>query len=286
MKRVMLSIITVLALVLPASAQVEVDLVTEQRHFLAGEELRVGVRIANLSGQTLRFGETADWVSFLFDPNAHMRARPIADLPAIEPFEVQNATRATRWFNLTPYFDLERVGEYRCSAIIKIQQWKEERSTQPVSLQIVNGTAVWSQDFGLPLAPGAPPTPPEFRTYTLEKARLGDDAWLYLRVIDKANHRTIRVVGIDRMPQISKPEMQIDRQGQLHVLHQTDRSAFNYSAFTPDGALILRQRHGHNEFTRSRPVLRPMEDGTVIIHGGARKMAPTDFPPSEGVTLN
>lgn len=268
---------------LSAGAQVQVGLVTEQKQFLPGEALRVGVRIVNFSGQTLKLGEGNDWIWFHVEPLEGVSAKRVRDLPVDEPFEIKNADEATRWFDLAPYYDLSRPGRYRLSALVKIKQWNEDRHSPPVPFEIVSGTRLWEQRVGVPPKPGQPPGPPAVRKYIIQKARLQDgELKLYLRVTDEHESAVFRVTAIDRLIQIAQPEWQIDRDSNLHVLHQSGMKSFNYSVFNPDGELLLRQRHDYNDLTGSRPRLDDGGEGRIIVRGGVAKETPADFPPSKG----
>ncbi len=266
---------------LTSFAQVQMDLVLEQKQFVPGEELMVGVRIANLSGQPLRFGGVEDWASFQFDPNGEIRVRSTSKIPHGEPFVVTNATRATRWFDLAPHFDLEKPGYYSVSASVQIRDWQEERSTPPLKLELVRPTTIWEQQFGVPVRPGTPPGPPELRKYMLQRALIDNENRLYVRITDASETKVFRVAGIGRVLQINEtPKTVIDRKSQLHVLHRMGRTSFSYSVFNPDGVEVVRQRHNYNEQTGSRPSVRTLESGEVVVYGGVRENAESDIPPS------
>lgn len=262
------------------SAPVEVDVVTSQHQFLPDESLVVGVRIANLSGQTLHFGKDDDWVSFFIEArDRSMSVREFGKVPAKGEFAVESSTRATRRFDLAPYFSITQPGRYRITATVRIQEWNEERTSPPLEVDITGGTTLWEQEIGVHKTPGTQAGPPEVRKYMLQQARLIDELKLYLRVTDVREARVYRVVPIDRLVSFSKPEVQIDRQSNLHVLHQTGRRAFNYSVFDPDGVLVKRQQHEYDELTRSLPRLRADADGNLTVSGGLRKLSPADVPP-------
>ncbi len=265
-----------------AHAQLEMDLVTEQRQFLAGEELRIGVRIGNVSGQTLRFGEDEDWVTFTFDPNDRVRVTQSSPVPTVDPFSVTNSTRVTRWFDLAPHFEIVQPGHYTLNAVVRIKDWNEERVVRPIKLEVINASTVWEQRFGVPPGPGRPAGVPEIRKYVLLQTWVHDAQRLYLRITDEGETKIHKVVGIDRILQMNDPIMPlIDQDSRLHVLHRTGRISYNYSVFDTDGRLLIRQRHDYNELTGSRPTLRTREGGEVIIFGGVRKNTPYDVPPSE-----
>ena len=85
------------------------------------------------------------------------------------------------------------------------------------------------------------------------------------------------------MVSFSVPEHQIDKTNNLHVLYQTGPRSFNYSVVNPDGQVILRQTH---DYTATRPILRPLTEGRVVVAGGIRRIALNDIPaPTEAAAL-
>ena len=67
MKKHVISFALLLGLVLSGRGQVSVEIVLEQEQFLIGESIPVAVRITNRSGQTLRLGDEATWLSFTLE---------------------------------------------------------------------------------------------------------------------------------------------------------------------------------------------------------------------------
>lgn len=67
----------------------------------------------------------------------------------------------------------------------------------------------------------------------------------------------------------------MDRFNNLHVLMQTGAKSFTYSVVSPEGRLLVRQRH---EYTATRPVLRSTDDGGIFVAGGQRRFLETDIP--------
>ncbi|MBI3192497.1 MAG: hypothetical protein HYZ36_07520 [Pedosphaera parvula] len=257
---------------------VEVEVVTDQNQFLPDESLEVGVRISNLSGQTLHLGKDDNWVSFFVEAqDRRTMVRELGQLPAKGEFAVETSTRVTRRFDLAPYYSINQPGRYRITATVRIQKWNEELTSSPKEVNIVGGTTLWEQEFGVPKAPGAPAGPPEVRKYILQQARLIDELRLYLRITDLHDAKIYRVAPVDRLLSFSTPEVQIDRQANLHVLHQTGRSVFNYSVFDPDGRLIIRQQHTYDS-AGGRARLRADAEGRIVVSGGLRRPSPLDVP--------
>ena len=118
--------------------------------------------------------------------------------------------------------------------------------------------------------------PPEVRKYALQQAIHLKQLKLYARVSDQSESRVFRVFPIGPMISFSKPECQIDKSSNLHVLYQTAAKSFNYSVINSDGRLLVRQTY---EYTDTRPVLRVDREGRILIGGGARRGSSNDLPP-------
>jgi hypothetical protein len=254
------------------SAQVNAELALGQEQFLPGESLEVGVRITNYSGQTLHVGKGADWLRFVIEGRDNDLVPSTGEVPVQAEFDVESSTVATRRVDLAPYFALTKPGHYRVTATVKLKQWDKEVVTPAKSFNIIAGTKLWEQDFGLPATAGQPP---EVRKYALQQAIHLKQLKLYARVTDASESRVYRVFPIGPIISFSKPECQIDKSSNLHVLYQTGARTFNYSVINWDGLLLVRQTY---EYTETRPVLRVDRDRRIYIGGGARRVSSDDLP--------
>jgi hypothetical protein len=273
------------ASLLPLRAQVKVEMALEQEHFLVGEKLVVPVKITNRSGQTLKLGAEPDWLTFSVESRDGFVVVKRGESPVVSEFNLESGQVATRWAELTPYFELNRIGRYRVTATVRLKQWDTQLTTKPAAFDIINGAKLWSQDFGVPSSGGESPRPPEVRRYTLEQANyLRAQLRLYLRVTDEANGRILKVFPLGPMVSFGIPEQQIDKQSQLHVFFQNGARSFSYLVVTPDGEIVTRQTHEYAP--SSRPRLQLNEEGKVVVAGGTRKIASTDIPEPKPIETN
>jgi hypothetical protein len=60
------------------------------------------------------------------------------------------------------------------------------------------------------------------------------------------------------------------------VLYLNEAHTCSYTVFSPDGALLIRQTHDYT--TESRPTLKFGNDSKVIVSGGVRRLAASDYP--------
>ena len=255
-----------------APAQVGVELLLDQDHFLPGESVPVGVRIVNHSGQTLHFGADDHWLDFSIE-GRDGHALPAEAVLAVQGlFDVPASTAATRRIDLAPGFNLSRPGVYWVTATVRVAGWDQALVSKRKSFDVIAGTTLWEADVGVPRPDGKPP---EIRKYALQQAIHLKNMKLYVRVTDPSGARVIRVFPIGPLISFSRPERQIDRSSNLHVLYQTGARSFNYSVINPDGLLLVRQTY---DYTDTRPVLRVDGDGRIHVGGGARRASADDLP--------
>jgi len=276
MRKHIVSFALLLGFVLSGRAQVSVEIVLEQEHFLVGESIPTAVRITNRSGQTLRLGQEATWLTFTLETRDGLAVTKNGEVPVQGEFELESGKMATRRVDLSPYFDLSRLGRYRLNASVNIKNWDSILSAKPKAFEIVRGAKLWSQEFGMFLPAGVTNRIPEVRRYSLEQANyLRSQLRLYLRITDADESRVIKVVPIGQMVSVSNPERQIDRVNNLHVLYQVGARTYLYVVVTPDGEMVVRQTH---EITTSRPRLLADDKGNLSLMGGARRFTEEDLP--------
>jgi hypothetical protein len=255
-------------------AQVKAEVVLDQEEFLEGEALPAAVRITNRSGQTLKFGEAPNWLTFSVESREGYIVAKNSEVPVAGEFTLESGKVATRWVQLEPYFAVNRTGRYQIIATVRIKDWGAQITTKPKNFTIVHGTKIWSQEFGVPTE-GSPTHRPEVRRYTLEQVTFRSQLRLYLRLTGADEATVLKVFPLGPMVSFSHPEYQIDKESRLHVLYQYGARAFNYMVISPKGEIIIRQTY---DYTGARPRLQLSEQDNVVVMGGTRRELPTDLP--------
>jgi hypothetical protein len=283
MKKFAVGLLLLAGLSLQLRAQVTVELVLDQENFLIGESIPAAVRITNRSGQSLRLGEDADWLTFAMEARKGPPLLKKGNPPVQGAFTVETGQIATRRVELAPYFQLDQLGWYQVTAQVRISDWDRAFLTPPKSFYLVNGARIWSQEFGLPRPPGVTNRAPEVRRYTLEQVSyLRTNMRLYVRLTDD-HDQVLRVFPLGPIVSISNPDPKIDRANRLHVLYQHSARSYLYFVISPDGELLRRETH---DITGSRPRLQVDEQGEFFISGGARRYLPSDLPAPESTASN
>lgn len=286
MKKLVLIAVMLLAAV-AASAQVKVDVQFDGEQYIANEPLIARVRIVNDSGVTLRLAETPDWLDFAIKAKQNGKdgpyVRPLRPAKVVEPFSLESSKTATVRMDLTPMFNITQTGEYQVLATVKVPAFTTSYASAPKTFYIVSGSRMWERPFGVPPAIAAPDADglPELRKYILIQALSGKETKFYVRVTD-AQENNIKVIPIGTLVSFSRPEPQLDKWSNLHVLYQIGSRAFVYSVINPAGLLIARETH---EITDTRPTLAANEEGRIVVRGGARRPTVDDIPPYDSAQL-
>ena len=276
MKKIALWLSLLSGLISPVAAQVGVEVTLEQDQFLPGEALQVAVRITSHAGQTLILGGADDWLTFSVESPDGIVVPKTSDLPAKNEFPLQSSKVATVRVNLAPYFALTQPGRYAVTATIKIKGWDSEVTSRPKGFYIIQGAKLWEQEIGIPKPTGASAGSPEVRKYILQQANyLKNQLRLYLRLTDASEAKVFRVIPIGQLVSFSRPEPQVDKLSNLHVLYQNGPHSFSYTVCNPDGDMLIRQTY---DYVSARPRLRGNGEGSITVEGGVRRMMASDFP--------
>ncbi|HEX4646360.1 MAG TPA: hypothetical protein VH598_12215 [Verrucomicrobiae bacterium] len=282
MRNLALFLALFLAPVLQLRAQVSVEIMMDQDRFLPNEAVSVAVRVVNHSGQTLQLGAEPDWLAFNIEAKDGRLIAKSGEVPVVNEFSLDSSKMGTERFDLQPYFNIARPGRYTVTAIVKIKDWGDRVFTSgPKVFDIITGFRLWETEFGVPLAAGAGSAEPEVRKYVLQQANYSERMTLYLRITDAAESQVFKVFPIGPMVSFSRPEPQLDKYSNLHLLYQTAAHTFNYSIINPAGKVLLRRTY---DYTTTRPRLKLDASGEFIITGGARRIASNDLPPSKDPT--
>jgi len=260
-------------------AQVRIEVQLDQEQYLPNETLVARVRIHNSSGQTLRLGEAQNWLSFVLESEDRQYVRP-RKMPEVQgAFNLESSSIATKKVDLADCFELIRPGSYKIVATVNVPAFKESYASPSKQFLISNGSRLGEEiAFGVPNSADANGKP-EVRRYKLIQTNPGSDAKLFVRVMD-SDGNSIKVIPIGGLVSFSRPEPQLDRWSNLHLLYQTGARSMLYTEINPEGMVLLKETH---EITETRPTLVANDEGRILIRGGMRKYTSHDIPPVDPV---
>lgn len=271
MRTLPLTVVVLAAMLSRAAAQLSVEIVADQEQFLRDEGVPLKVRVTNRSGQTLRLGTDNSWLTFSVDHHDGTAVSKLGNVPVLREFNLENAQVATRLVDIGPSFDLSEPGRYSVTATVHIKEWASEVSSKAHRFEVVRGTKIWEQEFGIP----APSGLPEVRRYILQQAQYQKQLRLYLRIADANDQSVFKVQPLGTLVSFSRPEAQVDQNSDLNVIFQNGARSFSFQVIRPDGGITLRQTY---DYTGTRPSLRANDEGRIYVSGGVRRYTANDLP--------
>jgi hypothetical protein len=268
-------LVTVLALLafFRVSAQVTVQITTDQDEFLPGEAVPLTVKITNRSGQLVHLGNDPAWLTFSVESADGLIVVKNAEVPVLDSLDLESSQMGIlRQINIQPYFTLSQPGRYKVTATLRVKAWGMQMTSPVKIFDVISGVKLWTTVFGLPTTSGLP----QMRKYSLEEANfLRDQLRLYVQVGDTEESQVFNVTALGPMVAFGQPEAKVDRLSRLHVLWQTGGRTFSSSVVNTDGTVALQDTY--DTFT-GRPHLAVTDSGDVAVTGGNRRPHPGEMP--------
>jgi hypothetical protein len=192
-------------------------------------------------------------------------------------FDLPNGSRARKVVNIAEAYDMRTFGRYLVTAVVHVSEWSESfTNPRAIPIGIATGVTMWERTFGVPNEnPGGRP---EVRKFQLLQANHRKQLSIYVRVTDETEAHTYALTVLGHLVSFSKPEPQMDRFSNLHVLYQDASHTFRYFMITPDGMLLSRQTWAIGD---TRPAMTVNSEGRISVTGGVRRVSASDLPPPE-----
>ena len=241
------------------------EILIGQDEYIPGEEVKVGVRIVNRSGETLFLGKDNKWLTISVESNEKRFVRETSPPPVTGAFSIPPSKMGTKMVPLWPFFDIRQPGRYIVSAVLQIPSWGEPIKVRAKTFDVIAGTPVRSVQFGVPNLGARPNTEPETRRYVLQKLdRLGR-VKLYFTLTDASGSQVYEAFPLCETPAASLPEIQLDSHNNAHVMVQTGVKTALYYEINFVGVVVGRQTF---QYASAVPRLGMDKNGNVIVTGG------------------
>ena len=254
-----------------AQAQIQIDLKFPRLQFISYEPVVATLGITNLAGRDidLRDSEGQAWFGFEVTGAEGQPIGPLTTGNAQGPLKIEAGKRVTQKINLTTLYPVHDLGIYHVRAHIYFSDLGKYFYSQAKVFEVTDARPIWQQTVGLP-DPGAGPG--NVRTYSLLTNRFPDHTSLYVRVADKDRGIVFATYSLGRMIAFDDPQVQIDQNNHLHVLHCSGPRVWSYSCVGLNGELISYSSYME---TKTRPRLVHAGDGMVIVRGGMQNVPET-----------
>ena len=249
-----------------AQAQLQVGMQIKRRLFVQYEPIVATVFIRNLSGRDIPLmdQDNKQWFGFSIYEGGE---RPLVAYNPdyqTEPIIIPAGETIQRKVVLNHMYPVNSLGSYRIKAQIYFAALDQYFESPPFTVEITTGRAISEQTVGVPEGlPGAG----ELRRYTVMTFRRTDHNYIYVKVENPDNGAVFCCQPIGRLITAvgAEPEIKLDRDNQLHILHLTGPKMFRHTMVSLNGELLGQETY---MAAPMRPTLRVAKSGDMVVVGG------------------
>jgi hypothetical protein len=268
MKRFVLFLAVVAALVVGASAQVRVNIEIKRRTYIRYEPLLVTVSITNLSGRDLLLEDgESQWFGFTVLQGESQTLLPPRDPDYhLDPLEVKMGETLKRTVNLNQLYPISEYGVHRIRANVYVKSLNQYYSSQAASVDISEGRTVWKQSVGVP---ESLPNPGQNREVSLLAATGVQHQYLYCRVIDPATGNILCMQRLGHIVDGTQFDAQFDTLNTLNVLQLVGPKTYTLTQIGVNGDIYGQWVY---DAPKLKPVLRRDGTGNLAVVGATRRV--------------
>lgn len=264
-------LILLLSLAGTAWGQIQVDLKFKRLQYVAYEPLIATVRITNLAGRPVELRDDGghNWFSFEVTAGEGRVLTPL-NQEGEPPLRMEAGQTVTRKINLANRFPVQELATYHARAHVFFADLNKFFYSPSRAFQVSDARPIWQRTVGIPDGVAARG---DVRTYSILSNRFPDHTSLYIRVEDKSTGAVYSTFPLGRSVGAEEPQMELDPQNLLHVLHCAAPRTWAYNRVGLNGELVA---HATFMETKTRPRLRRSPDGAIAVRGGMleRTVAP------------
>jgi hypothetical protein len=247
-----------------AQAQIQVDIKFARLQYIAYEPIIATIGITNLAGRDIELSNSEAQAWFGFEISGS-EGQPIAasnDRLSQPSLRIEAGKRVTQKINLTPLYAVHDLGLYHARAYIHFPDLNRFFYSQRKVFEVTDAKPIWQRTVGVPNQATAPGN---VRTFSLLTNRFPNHTALYVRVEDKDTGIVYATESLGRIIAMDEPQVQLDRENQLHILHCSAPRSWAYTRIGLNGEVLA-----HSSFleAKTRPRLFHAPDGEIVVRGG------------------
>jgi hypothetical protein len=270
MKKILLLLTVLLAVLVPARAQIEVGIDIKRRTFLRGEPIDAKVTIRNLSGHEITLSDTPShqWFGFEVIRRGNTPVAPIDPNYKNAPVTIPVGETITRTVDILRLFPVNELAPYRIRATVYFEETRKYHASDQVPVDVSEGKKVWGQTVGVPAGHEGAGSLREFALISFQTPK---ELTLYGRVTDEATGTILATYPFGRILSGATPLVEFSNDNTLYAFHMTGPNVYALSKVGVNGEW-LGQTMWHAP--KGRAAVRKKADGTMVVVGASKNAAP------------
>lgn len=269
-------------------AQLAMNLKLNGQNYIRFEKIYARLTIKNQSGQPIVFGSNKNLqckISFEIETIKGDRPKSLeTPMYQITDTLLPAGEKQTFSIPITKYFEFSSSGKYRIKAIVTHAQLPKSYETEQVEFNIVDGKVVWSTSVGVPSLSSEEGTDPKIdkRTFSIISYFDGTSKIFCLLVEDDKHIYGLTKVGYDIGT--VKPQCEIDRLSNLHLLIQSSATIFSYFIYDISCRLEDKEVYKKIDEYTIPTLLKDEATGRIGVVGGIIAVEGEDYTEKKEVS--
>lgn len=238
--------------------QLEVTCRLAHERVVAFEPVTATLEVVNNTAETLRLSDAGPEgrVAFEIEQTPGIGVRRSGDAILSQPVVVEAGKTGKVTVDLRSYLPVGATGPYTVRS--RVDWGGRSFRSASLFLDVLPGLEIAH------LTAGVPGDARALRTYSLRTLNRERSDRVFLRIDDEDDAKCYGVFDLGSIVRVSAPSLQVDQEGNVHVLHQSGPQQFTHSAFTPRGEPVVQKVYASG--TQDVHINRG-EDGTVAVSG-------------------
>lgn len=186
---------------------------------------------------------------FMVEKKPDGKVKVMDDRPPVRWIKIMPGEKHDFISDISLLYDLGQKGRYVIKAAIEVGKIRYE--SNPVIIDVVRGIEIASATRPVPGYPDVD------RRYTLRYWTRDKREFLFLCIDEDEGKTSLGVFQLGTLLRVSKPALNLDRAGNVQVIHQTNRDCFIMSRFESnlDGVFFVDQSY-HGADGKPYPMVR------------------------------
>ncbi len=256
-----------LAAIIPAQAQLTVQLNISRRAHILYEPVLATVSITNMMGREvlLEDSQSSQWFTFQI-MSGEGRSVPARNPDySLEPLTLKPGETMKRTVNLQELYQIGDFGALKIRANIHLADGDRYFSSKPEIIELTEGRKIWEHTAGVPEGVEGSGGVRRYSLLTLEQAK---GKMLYVRIEGENDGKVYGCYNLGRVVQGIEPEMQFDLANNLWILQLVGQKTYFLSKIGINGEF-----HAQSTYVtpKSKPYLRKTAEGSLQIVGAIRQ---------------
>jgi len=246
------------AMLMTASAQVQVQISLPTTNYVAGEEIPVTVTITNYAGKDLTFlgSTTQNWLEF----NVMSGNQPVSPAiqAAIKGAKIKAGGTGQLTFGLATIYGLQNMGNYSVEATVRLpgEASNGGAMSNRILFNVYTPRPFWTQKIGL-----GDGRQREFRVMNFSS---GQKTLLYCQVVDDRTGGILRAQSLGESLTFKHPSIAVDDKQVMHVLYQINPAVWGHARIASDGGFNGRDLY---KPAGMDPFLAKASTGAIVTQG-------------------